>query len=148
MTIFFKGRKLRSLRNEEPPRAFLSASEVTTQALGSRLFETSVVVFDIETTGGNPDRNGITEISALRYYKGEVVDKFYSLVNPQVPIPGIVRRMTGITNKMVKDAPLIDEVMPKIINFIGSDVLVSHNTIGDLRFLRHFAAEVAAQLKN
>jgi len=144
MTRFFKGRKLRSLRNEEPPRAFLSASEVTTQALGSRLFETSVVVFDIETTGGNPDRNGITEISALRYYKGEVVDKFYSLVNPQVPIPGIVRRMTGITNKMVKDAPLIDEVMPKIINFIGSDVLVSHNTIGDLRFLRHFAAEVAA----
>ena len=40
---------------------------------------------------------------------------------------------------MVKDAPLISEIMPKLIEFIGDSVLVSHNTIGDLKFLRYFA---------
>ncbi|MFN9971741.1 MAG: PolC-type DNA polymerase III, partial [Phycisphaerae bacterium] len=59
------------------------------------------IAFDIETTGGNPEKNGITEIFALRYREGVIVDTFYSMVNPGVAIPPIVRRMTGITNKMV-----------------------------------------------
>jgi len=100
------------------------------------------IVFDIETTGGNPGRNGITEIFALRYSNGEIEDTFYSLVNPQIPIPPIVRRMTGITNSTVKDAPLIDAVMPKFLDFIKTGTLVSHNTIGDLKFIRYFADSV------
>ena len=103
------------------------------------LDEGTYIIFDIETTGGNPERNGITEIFALRYSKGSVVDTFYSMVNPGIPIPPIVRRMTGITNRMVKDAPKIQAVMPKFIKFIGQDVLVSHNTIGDLKFLRYYS---------
>ena len=104
------------------------------------------MVFDIETTGGNPERNGITEIFALRYKDGKVLDTFESMVNPLVPIPPIVRRMTGITNKMVKDAPLIEEVMPKFVEFIGNDVLVSHNTIGDMKFLRYFSGKVCGEM--
>ncbi len=102
------------------------------------------IVFDIETTGGNPEKNGITEIFAIRYERGEVKGTFYSLVNPLIPIPPIVRRMTGISNAMVKDAPLIEEVMPDFLKFIGDDILVSHNTIGDLKFIRHFARESCA----
>ena len=52
---------------------------------------TSFVVFDIETTGGNPEKNGITEIYAIRYRDGQLSDDFYSMVNPQVAIPPIVR---------------------------------------------------------
>src|SRR5690606_31257759 len=86
---------------------------------------------------------------ALRYKGGEVDGTFYSMVNPRVPIPGIVRRMTGITNKMVRHAPLISEVMPKFIEFLGDDILVSHNTIGDLKFLVYFAEQACAhQLQN
>ncbi|MGE0173517.1 MAG: exonuclease domain-containing protein [Oligoflexales bacterium] len=99
----------------------------------------SYIVFDIETTGGNPEKNGITEICALRYRDGKVVDSFNTLVNPKIPVPPIVRRMTGITNAMLKDAPLIEEVMPKFVEFIKNDILVSHNTIGDLKFLRYFS---------
>ena len=87
------------------------------------------IVFDIETTGGNPERNGITEICALRYEGGEIVDRMCTLVNPKVPIPPIVRRMTGINDRMVRNAPTIDKVMPEFLEFIGNDVLVSHNTI-------------------
>jgi DNA polymerase III epsilon subunit family exonuclease len=102
------------------------------------------IVFDIETTGGNPEKNGITEIFAIRWGPQGVVDTFYSMVNPGVSIPPIVRRMTGITNAMVRGAPRIDEVMPKLLEFVKDDVFVSHNTIGDMKFLRYFAKEACS----
>ncbi len=107
------------------------------------------IVFDIETTGGNPERNGITEICALKIQNGTIIDRFYTLVNPMIPIPPIVRRMTGITNQLVKDAPVIDEIYADFAEFIGEHILVSHNTIGDLIFLRHFAKDtIGRDLKN
>ncbi len=103
------------------------------------LSEATFIVFDIETTGGNPSANGITEIFALRFHKGVVLDTFYSLVNPETPIPGLIRRMTGITPAMVKDAPVIATILPELLAFLGDSILVSHNTQGDLTFLRYFA---------
>lgn len=117
-----------------------------TKHLNDNILKGTFIAFDIETTGGNPERNGITEIFALRYKNGEVVDTFESMVNPKVPIPPIVRRMTGITNKMVKDAPLIEDVMPGFVDFIGDDVLVSHNTIGDMKFIRYFSQQVLGEM--
>ena len=120
-----------------------------TSHLNRQLDEGNYVIFDIESTGGNPDRNGITEIFALKIEKGVVVDTFYSMVNPMVRIPPIVRRMTGITNQMVKDAPTIDKVMPGFVAFIENHVLVSHNTIGDMKFLRYFSdATVGEMISN
>ena len=114
-----------------------------------QLDRATFIVFDIETTGGNPERNGITEICALKIENGEIIGRFYSLVNPMIPIPPIVRRMTGITNQLVKDAPVIDEIYPDFAEFIGEHILVSHNTIGDLIFLRHFAKDtIGRDLKN
>lgn len=110
-----------------------------TKHLSAALASGSYIAFDIETTGGNPEKNGITEIFALRYKDGQIHDTFYSMVNPGVSIPPIVRRMTGITDKMVRDAPPIKAIMPDFIKFIADDVLVSHNTIGDMKFLRYFA---------
>jgi len=114
-------------------------SKGKTKHLLDCLNEGTYIVFDIETTGGNPEKNGITEIFALRYYKGEIIDTFYSMVNPGVSIPPIVRRMTGITNKMVRDAPPIKAIIPEFIRFIADDILVAHNTIGDMKFIRYFA---------
>lgn len=113
------------------------------------LDQATYIVFDIETTGGNPERNGITEIAALKISEGKVVDRFYTLVNPMIPIPPIVRRMTGITNQLVKDSPVIDEIFPDFVDFIEDHILVSHNTIGDLIFLRHFALDtIGRDLRN
>jgi DNA polymerase III epsilon subunit family exonuclease len=113
------------------------------------LKESEFIVFDIETTGGNPERNGITEIFAIRYRDGEILGTFYSLVNPGISIPPIVRKMTGITNQMVRSAPPISDVIPQFLEFIGQDVMVSHNTIGDMKFIRHFAKEcVGVDMEN
>lgn len=109
----------------------------------------SYIVFDIETTGGNALKNGITEICALSYQNGKVSDRYYTLVNPHIPIPPIVRKMTGISDKMVKDAPPIEDVMPKVLSFIGDRVLVSHNCSGDMKFIKHFAFQACRkQIKN
>lgn len=113
------------------------------ERLAATLDDGEYIVFDIETTGGNPEKNGITEIFAIRYLKGEPKDTYYSMVNPGIPIPPIVRRMTGIDNKMVRNAPRIEEVMPGFVQFAGDAILVSHNTIGDMKFLRYFAKHAA-----
>ena len=123
--------------------ANMPISQDMKRILDTDLQDLQCCVFDIETTGGNPDNNGITEICAFKVEKGVITDRFYSMVNPRVPIPPIVRRMTGINNRMVRDAPLIEEVMPALLDFIGNDILVSHNTIGDLKFLRYFAKQTA-----
>ena len=104
------------------------------------------IIFDIESTGGNPGKNGITEIFALKVENGVVKDTFYSMVNPKMRIPPIVRKMTGITNQMVKNEPPIEDVMPSFCEFIGSYVLVSHNTIGDMRFLRYFSEQTTGKM--
>ena len=114
-----------------------------------KLADGKYTVFDIETTGGNAQKNAITEICMLRYQKGKVEERFYSLINPQMPIPAVVKRLTGLTDGELKNAPTIEQVMPKILSFIADSVLVSHNTIADMRFLKHFALMVCRrQVKN
>ena len=84
----------------------------------------------------------MTEFCGLRIVNGEIVESFDTLINPEIPIPPIVRKMTGINDRMVRNSPKIKEVMPQILDFIKDRIVVSHNTIGDLKFIRYFAKEV------
>ena len=95
------------------------------------------ISFDIETTGLDPDNDRITEISACRFVKGEYSEEFTTLINPKIPIPKNIISLTGITNKMVEDAPFISDVLPDFINFIGTTPLVGHNIDFDYNFVNH-----------
>lgn len=96
------------------------------------------VVFDVETTGLSPiDGDRIIEIAAMRVKSGQIVDKFYSLVNPKRYIPPGASRVNNITDDMVLDAPTADIVLPKMINFIGGACVAGHNVKFDLNFLCH-----------
>ena len=143
---FRRGSSRRGGQSQRPPERI--AENIPLDHILIPLDEGSYIAFDIETTGGNPERNGITEIFAVKYHKGVAGDTFYSMVNPGVPIPPIVRRMTGINNQMVKDAPPITEVMPKVVEFLGNGILVSHNTIGDMKFLQYFAHQTTGKFLN
>ena len=85
------------------------------------------VVFDLETTGINPERDAIIEISAVKVEKHKVVGEFSTLVNPGRHIPAGATAVNGITDEMVKDAPGIESVMNDFLEFIGNQVLVGHN---------------------
>ncbi|MBE6022936.1 MAG: DUF3072 domain-containing protein [Cellulosilyticum sp.] len=95
------------------------------------------VVLDIETTGTHPIRNEIIEIGAVYVENGEPVKKFNTLVCPKESISEYITSITGIDDKMVKDAPPIEEVMPEFIAFCGDVPLIGHNIIlFDYRMLK------------
>ena len=95
------------------------------------------VVFDIETTGFNPKTCKIIEIGAVKFVNGEIVDRFSEFVNPQVPIPFNITELTSIKDEMVEDAPTIDVILPKFMEFCKGSVLVAHNAGFDTSFIRY-----------
>ncbi|HEX8455962.1 MAG TPA: exonuclease domain-containing protein [Pyrinomonadaceae bacterium] len=106
------------------------------------LDETDYVVIDVETTGAKTPPARITEIGAYRVCGGRIVAEFQTLVNPQMPIPSFIVALTGITDAMVKSAPLFSEVAADLLRFIDRAVLVAHNAPFDVRFLNHEIARV------
>ncbi len=98
---------------------------------------TPVIVLDLETTGLSPYASNITEIAAVKVQNGKQIDSFQTLVNPGEPIPRFITRLTGITNEMVKDAPHIKKVLPKLKKFLGDHTIIAHNTGFDYNFLAH-----------
>jgi DNA polymerase-3 subunit alpha (Gram-positive type) len=110
--------------------------ELTADAYADRLLEdTEFVVFDLETTGTKLPGCRITEIGAYRVRRGQVLDEFHTLVNPEMPIPPFITHLTGISNEMVADAPLFSDVVDGLLEFIGDSILVAHNSGFDMRFL-------------
>lgn len=94
------------------------------------------VVFDIETTGLSHLKNNITEIGAVRVENGKIVSVFNELINPQQHISDEIIEITGITNEMVADKPLINEIMPKFLEFSKDCVFVAHNAEFDIPFIK------------
>jgi ATP-dependent DNA helicase DinG len=95
------------------------------------------VVIDIETTGLDPSTCGITELGAVKFTDGKIVETYSQLVNPGLPIPAEVIRLTGIDDKMVENAPLLEGVIDIYEEFIaGSPWVVGHNIEFDFGFLK------------
>ncbi|NQU27895.1 MAG: hypothetical protein HQ528_06375 [Candidatus Marinimicrobia bacterium] len=94
------------------------------------------IAFDFETTGLSSEKDRLIEIAALRFENGEQVDKFVTLVNPGQPISPEIADITGITNDMVKDAPLEPKIVADFLDFLGDAPLVAHNTPFDIAFLK------------
>lgn len=111
------------------------------------LADTEFVVFDLETTGSKAPPCRITEIGAYRVKNGEVLDKFQTLLNPQMPIPPFITALTGISDEMVAAAPLFADVAADFLEFIGDSVLVAHNSGFDMRFLNHEIGRVYPDYK-
>ncbi len=110
--------------------------------------DTTYCVLDLETTGLSFRTEKITEVGIMKIKNGKVIDSFETFVNPEKPIPYKVVEVTKITDDMVKDAPKIEEVFPKILDFIGDSVLVAHNADFDIGFLKYNATELGYKFEN
>lgn len=100
------------------------------------------VIVDIETTGGNPINGGITEIAALAYKDGKVIDQFHSLINPERYIPGFITGLTGIDQDMVENSPTFAELADELLDFLKGRVFVAHNVNFDYTFIRESFRQV------
>jgi DNA polymerase-3 subunit alpha (Gram-positive type) len=106
---------------------------------GRHSLDGGFVVFDIETTGLYPAKDRITEIGAVKVENGRITDKFSTFVNPGIPIPQFITKLTGITDEMVADAPDISQTVDSFLEFVGSLPVVAHNASFDTGFIRHYA---------
>lgn len=114
-------------------------SKKITYGAGSHTIDSPFVVFDIETTGLDNNKDNITEIGAVKVEGGKIVDKWSTFVNPCRPIPEHITNLTGINDAMVKDAPKIEEILGSFLEFAKDCVLVAHNAAFDVGFMKKAA---------
>ena len=119
--------------------------EVVLHSKGQSL-DDSFVVFDIETTGFSQSNDRIIEIGAVKVVHGEIVDKYSSFVNPEVPIPYKIEQLTGISDSMVMDAPTIESVLPEFLSFCQGSSLVAHNASFDVGFIQKNAERLGTEI--
>jgi ATP-dependent DNA helicase DinG len=97
--------------------------------------ERNYVVCDLETTGLDPTTDRIIEIGMVRVQQGKIAGTYHTMVNPGLPLPLKIKRITGIDDSDLINAPPIKDVMNEVIDFIGDDAIVGHNIRFDLDFL-------------
>jgi len=135
---------------DRDPRLVLNGD--TVEFLGEDLHpfelnETDFVVLDLETTGAKAPPGRVIEIGAYRVRDGAIQDQYHTLVNPQMPIPRFVAMLTGISDEMVGTAPKFSEVADDLMRFIGSSVIVAHNSQFDMGFLNYEIAKVYGEYR-
>jgi DNA polymerase-3 subunit epsilon len=111
------------------------ASQQLTLEHAVPLREVTFAVVDLETTGGSPDADAITEIGAVKVRGGERLGTFQTLVDPGRPIPRSIAMLTGIDDRTVAGAPPIGAVLPSLVEFLRGTVFVAHNARFDHSFL-------------
>ena len=96
------------------------------------LRNSTYVVFDLETTGFSVTYDRIIQIAARKVLHGQVIETFDYFINPEMPIPAKITELTTITDDMVANAPLIEEILPKFLDFIDGAILVAQNASFDV----------------
>ena len=111
-------------------------------AKGQVMDHTTYCILDLETTGLSSVYDDIIEIGIAKVQSGKIIDKFHCFVKPTKPISKKVAEITDITNEMVKEAETINQVFPKMLEFLGNckdTVIVAHNAQFDIGFLKQSA---------
>ncbi|MEM7416566.1 MAG: 3'-5' exonuclease [Gemmatimonadota bacterium] len=109
----------------------------TVVPLGAPLDSVPFAVVDVETTGGASWRgHRVTDIAIVEVLGGEIVDEWYSLINPGRRIPPMITALTGITDEMVAGAPYFDNVADEIDGRLRGRAFVAHNVTFDWEFVR------------
>jgi DNA polymerase III subunit epsilon len=94
-------------------------------------------IIDIETTGGNPKTDRITEIAVIIHDGSSTVQEYSTLINPECRIPYHISALTGITNEMVADAPRFFEIARELVELTQGKIFVAHNVAFDYGFVRN-----------
>ena len=92
------------------------------------------IAFDVETPNAGNNRMSAIGISVIE--NGQIVDSYFSYVNPEQRFDAFNIELTGISEATVADAPTFPELWKTIRPLMESGVLVAHNASFDLGVLR------------
>ena len=109
------------------------------------LEEAEFRVLDLEVTGSDPKRNGIIDVAVFRVRGNRVEPLFSSLLDPGIPIPPSIQRLTGIADEMVQGAPTFTEILPDLLGALEDGVFVAHNAAFDYHFLKSWVERVTGE---
>lgn len=104
-------------------------------------------ITDIETTGGHASGNGITEICICIHDGTRVLERFHSLVKPDMAIPAYISGLTGINDKLVAEAPRFGEIAPTVYNLLNGRVFTAHSVNFDYSFIKKELSECGFDLQ-
>lgn len=93
-------------------------------------------IIDVETTGGGHGGHRITDIAILVHDGKRIIDEFQSLVNPEIPIPFWITRLTGISDEMVVGAPRFHEIADDVLRITKGHIFVAHSVNFDYGVIR------------
>lgn len=96
---------------------------------------------DIETTGLDPKTDKIIEVAAVRVRNGQITAEYQSLVSPGRRLEERITELTGITDDMLRDAPMPEQVISQLLTFIGNDILLGHSVMFDYSFVKRAAVD-------
>lgn len=101
------------------------------------LFDHPIACIDVETTGTSPQGDRITEIAVVEMTPDGAVSEWSTLLNPQTRIPEYIERLTGITNRMVEDAPAFPDIAADLRERLEGRLFVAHNARFDYAFVKN-----------
>lgn len=111
------------------------------------LADASLIVFDLETTGLDPEVDRIIEIGAIKLKGMQPVAEFTSLVTTDIELTDDIIKLTGITPEMLVGQPKIEDVLPKFLEFIEGSLLVAHNAEFDISMIKAACSRVGIDLE-
>ncbi len=83
---------------------------------------------DLEATGMNLGSDRIVEIAIIRLLPDNTRQVKRKLINPEIPIPQAVTDIHGLTNEILKDAPVFKQVANEIKQFLDNCDLGGYNS--------------------
>ncbi len=111
-------------------------------------FDGTYVVFDLETTGLDSNKDEIIEIGACKIVDGRIDETFSTFVKPSKHIPKEITELTGINDSMVEDAPTINYILPDFYKFCYGSTMVAHNISFDIGFVHNVAKKLSYAFNN
>jgi DNA polymerase III epsilon subunit family exonuclease len=105
------------------------------------IYQNTYVVFDVETTGLDPENDELVEIGAVKIENGLIVSKFVTLIKPASPIPISATLINNITNEMVANCPKVDVAIRDFYRFTRDAKMIGYNVAFDQRFIQKAAKQ-------
>ena len=111
------------------------------------MFAGLYAIVDIETTGGHPTQNRITEISVYVHDGERIIEHFETLINPEIPIPPYIQAFTGISNEMVETAPKFGDIAERLAALLANNIFIAHSVNFDHSFIKQQLQESGFDLQ-
>lgn len=104
-------------------------------AASSAWIDQPFAVIDFETTGLSAENDRVLEMAIVWIHRGEVERAENWLINPAIPVPEESRKVHGISDEELKDAPTFGQLADQIHKMLEGRIPVAYNAEFDRKFL-------------